>query len=115
MNTIPTSLDPLRAALAENPTEAFAACSVNNASKLQELLDLGIVSVDSAESNGITLLHWAALHRSADVASCLLRYFTKKSAPGDLPLHWRADSMGRLPLHYAANVGIYFVLIYPPY
>jgi len=101
------SLDPLRAILLDHPSEAFAVCSANNFSKLQELLDGGLTNVDATEHNGITLLHWAALHRSADVASCLLRHSAKHSAIGSLPLHWRADALGRLPLHYAASVGMH--------
>ena len=59
-------------AVAEESLDLVAAVQRGAVARVRQLLDSGAEAADTADSAGVSLLHWAAINNQAEVAELLL-------------------------------------------
>ncbi|KAI9024033.1 ankyrin repeat-containing domain protein [Hyaloraphidium curvatum] len=121
----------------EGQLDLWEAAKAGDLSRVEELLSSGQCKATDRDSQGITALHWAAIHRHLNVVTLLLdRGADPNAKGGDLmatPVMWAArsgivevvallcqrggdpklvDSQGYNALHLAAHGAHYFVILY---
>ncbi len=78
------------------PRNIYEAVKRDDIATVEEFLTQG-VRIDATNKYGLTPLHWAAWHGSADVVEILLA--------NDANIHAKCKKAGMTPLHYAAAFG----------
>ena len=71
-SVLAASLPEPEPAVAEESLDLVAAVQRGAVARVRQLLDSGAEAADTADSAGVSLLHWAAINNQLEVAELLL-------------------------------------------
>ncbi|ODQ53541.1 ankyrin, partial [Saitoella complicata NRRL Y-17804] len=88
--------------LPADDNDIWVAAQRDDLTRIQHLLDTGLASATSSDSQGITPLHWAAINDHLLVCKFLLQNGADPNA--------RGGDLSATPLHWAARQGLVYTV-----